>query len=276
LDCLGFNTEELKDIKNILNKKTGLVFICGPVGSGKSSTVLSFIMYLLKSSKETMNIHTLEFPVDYVIDGIHQTEIDPSEKMDIYNALKALRFQKPDVICMSSDIEDIRAIKTIVGMAVFGQMAILQYHSSDISSALSEFNTIGIKPYLLSVSFSGAISQRLARMICKECKKKIKIMPELFDKIRDYTSILQKTDYSYYGAGCNNCNGTGFGKNIAIYEIIPGTEQVIDIINHSHNSPEDMRKKFQEAGYHSLRENAIKKAIEGVISMEEALRCSWL
>jgi type IV pilus assembly protein PilB len=276
LDCLGFNTEELKDVKNMLGKQTGLVFICGPIGSGKSSTVRSFIMYLLKSSKDPLDIHTLEFPVDYIIDGINQTEIDPSGKMDTYNALKSLRFQKPDVICMSSDIEEVRTIKAIVGMAIFGQMLILQYHASDISSALFEFNTIGIKPYLLSIAFGGAISQRLARTICNDCKKKTRIRPELFHRIQDYTSILQKTDYSYYGAGCDSCNGTGFGKRIAIYEVIPGTEKVIDIINHSHDSPEDIRKKLNDSGYTSLRENAIKKAIEGVISLEEAIRCSWL
>ncbi len=276
LDCLGLGKEELKDVKDILGNKSGLIFICGPIGSGKTSTVLSFIMYLLKSSKGNLDIHTLESPVSHVIDGIYQTEVAPSGKMDTYTALKSLRFQKPDVICISSDTEDLRVSKEIVGMAIFGQMLLLQCHSSDIASALFELNTTGIKPYHLSVSFGGAISQRLAKTICKDCKTKANIRPELFRKIQGYTSILKETDCFYYGAGCDSCNGTGFGKRIAIYEIIPRREKVIDIINHVYNSPEDIRKILSDSGYPSLKENAIKKAIEGVISLEEALMCSYL
>jgi len=272
LNCLGFNSDEMEKVKSILDKKRGIIFICGPGGSGKTSTALASIHYLKKTSKSLLDIHTLEYPVGHLLDGICQTEIDPFGKMNTYMALESLYFfQKPDVICISG-INDFYTARLITDMAIGGQMIIVQLHTMDMASALLEVKEVGIDPYLLSITFSGAISQRLVKKICGGCKKKIDITSELYNKSKNYIDNIEEFNL-YYGAGCELCNGTGFSGRMAIYEIVPPSDFIIDMINNKLTDAEEVRKELRKSGYMSLRENAVKKALEGVITLEEALRC---
>ncbi|MCE1245835.1 MAG: GspE/PulE family protein [Firmicutes bacterium] len=272
LSLLGLEGRDLELITGIINKPYGMVAFCGPTGSGKTSTVYAALSLLAKQTENRCHIVTLEEPVEFTIDGVVQSNVDSEGDFNYYRALKALMRQDPDIIFLAG-VPDRDTASMALQAALTGHLIMLQLNSSDTAYAIHSMFEMGMEPYLVSMCIEGIISQRLFRKICPDCKQKVSISREVIDRIREDVENPDSVTHVWRGAGCEKCRGTGYRGRMAVYEILPGTVEIREFIAKKPGLAE-MREKFKSLGYPTLRKAAIKKALNGETTLEEAIRCA--
>lgn len=193
ISTLDFSDEEMEILSSIISKKSGIILVCGPTGSGKTTTVYSIINKLMDLEK---NITTIENPIEYRIDGINQIQVNEKIGLTFGNGLKSILRQDPDII-MIGEIRDTETAEIAVRAAITGHLVISTLHTEDAISSIVRLYDMGIKPYLIRASLIGVISQRLIRKKCKHCK--------------NISGIVEK---------CSFCNGRGYDGRMAVHEIM--------------------------------------------------------
>jgi type IV pilus assembly protein PilB len=271
---LGLSGSDLEMVNSIINKPYGLVVFCGPTGSGKTSTVYASLSHLAEKSEDRCHIVTLEEPVEFVINGVIQSNIDSEGEFNYFKAMKALMRQDPDIIFIAA-VPDKDTASIALQAALTGHLIMLQLNASDTASAIHNLFELGMEPYLVSMCIEGIISQRLFRRICPDCKTEMPINQSVIDRIRDDIDNPDEIKTTWRGTGCEKCRGTGYRGRMAIYEILPGTAEIRDFIA-SKPTLAAMREKFRAMGYPTLRKAAIKKALNGETTLEEAIRCACI
>ncbi len=256
--------EEIFD--RLLGWHSGVLLLVGPTGSGKTTTMYAMINEL---NKPEVNLVTLEDPVEYNVDGVNQVQINEKTGMTFAAGLRAILRQDPDIVAVG-EIRDGETATIAMRAAITGRLVLSTIHTNDAVGTIERLNDIGVEPYMTASALRGIISQRLVRRICPECKEAYDPTDEELEDLR----LPKKPGQKFYrGTGCPNCFNTGYRGRAAIFEMLPMSKVVRELI-----SDGARRQEIEDAlhdsktGFVSMRENAIRLMLEGVTSREEVLR----
>jgi len=264
---LGFTPENLEKFNELLKNTNGIILVTGPTGSGKSTTLYAMLNEL---NRESVNIITIEDPVEYRMEGINQIQVNPKAGLTFAAGLRSIVRQDPDII-MVGEIRDSETAEIAIRSAITGHLVLSTLHTNDAVSAISRLIDMGIEPYLISASLAGVISQRLLRKVCNNCRVPYEIEPHNlsvpgFEVLKGVTL--------YRGEGCSACNYTGYKGRIPAHEILMVSKQHRQMI--SQKAPVDeIRDLSIKMGMSTLKEECIKLVQMGVTTIEEVMRVSY-
>jgi type II secretory ATPase GspE/PulE/Tfp pilus assembly ATPase PilB-like protein len=262
VEDLGFTPEQAALVKNTIKKPYGLVLVTGPTGSGKSTTLFSLLDRLNEPGKCMV---TLEDPVERKVDMVRQTQINPDMGLTFASGLRYMLRQDPDVV-MVGEIRDRETAQISVQAAITGQLVLSTVHTNGAAGAVIRLIDMGVEPFLLSSALQFVTAQRLARVNCPNCIEAYKPSSELAKLLG-----IPEDSGLYRSKGCDACNFKGFKGRIGIHEVLPITKEIEELILTS-PSDDQIALLAKQAGMMTLREAAVRKALEGVISAEEVIR----
>lgn len=258
---LGLSKENLEKLNRIISSPNGIVLVTGPTGSGKSTTLYTVLSELNSSS---VNIVTIEDPVEYTLNGINQVNVNNKAGLTFASGLRSILRQDPDIV-MIGEIRDEETAQIAIKAAITGHLVLSTLHTNDAPSSITRLIDMGIEPYLAATSISGIIAQRLVRKICPNCKEEYIAS----DYERDVFEVKDGEVLKLYrGRGCGHCNNTGYMGRIGIYEIMEITREHRDAINRTRdpNVLKDISKKY---GMTTIAEEGKKLVLQGVTNIEE-------
>lgn len=265
LERLGFEPEDLQRMKECLARPHGMILVCGPTGSGKTTTLYSMLKYVDSIEK---NLITVEDPVEYQLEGINQVPVKEQVGMTFTAALRSILRQDPDVI-MIGEIRDYSTVDIAIKAALTGHLVFSTLHTTTACGSIIRLVNMGVEPFLITASVIMVTSQRLLRRICEACKEPYVIEPELLDKLNLKSHDGKQTFYR--GKGCHACGGTGYKGRIGITEVLVLNEQIKEAI--LSRAPERVISQLaKESGMRTLREDALNKANKGLTTLEEVVR----
>jgi type IV pilus assembly protein PilB len=268
LDDSGMGPEILEAFKEQVALPHGILLVTGPTGSGKSTTLYSA---LAQMDGETMNISTVEDPVEYNLHFCNQVQANEKIGLTFAAALRSLLRQDPDIM-MIGEIRDNETAKIAVQAALTGHLVLSTLHTNDAPSSITRLVNIGIDPYLVAASLNAVLAQRLVRRICPDCKKAYKI-PKNMRKYVERTGI--KPSQLMHGAGCDKCRKSGYLGRLGIFELLIIDDKFRNIINED-TSVNSIRRAFTESGQPALFDDGIEKVKHGLTTIEEVLRVTQI
>ena len=265
-EAIGLEGADLEKYEKMIHCRSGVILIVGPTGSGKSTTMYTMIDDL---NTREVNLVTLEDPVEYNIDGINQVQINEKTGMTFASGLRSILRQDPDIIAVG-EIRDGETAEIAMRAAITGHVVLSTIHTNDAVGTIDRLKDIGVEPYLISSALRGVISQRLVRRICPQCRKAYTPTEEELDTLGLKPDINMEF---YRGEGCPNCFDTGYRGRIAVFEMLPITRRVRTMIaDGSSRAQIEEELKSPEAGFVSLRENALRLVKEGITTSSEITR----
>jgi len=259
---LGMVQKTLQPLTQLLASPHGIVLVTGPTGSGKTTTLYAALGSM---DAKNSNIMTVEDPIEYDLDGIGQTQVNPRIDMSFARALRAILRQDPDVI-MIGEIRDLETAQIAVQASLTGHLVLATLHTNDASSAITRLVDMGIEPFLLASSTIGVLAQRLVRTLCNECKQPYTPTADDLKELGEYTPTIL-----YRPSGCPHCAQTGYRGRTGIHELLVVDEAMRTLIHNAANE-QTIRSYAESLGMTSLRHDAIERVVEGVTSIEEMLR----
>jgi type IV pilus assembly protein PilB len=263
---LGFERKPLDDFQSAIKKPYGMVLVTGPTGSGKTTTLYSALAEL--NSPDT-NISTAEDPVEFNLHGINQVQMHDEIGLNFATALRSFLRQDPDTI-MVGEIRDFETAEIAVKAALTGHLVLSTLHTNDAPSTVSRLLNMGVEPFLVTASLNLVLAQRLARRICGECKEPTEKHPDALRRMgMSEDQIASATIYR--GRGCRTCNEMGYKGRVALYEVMPFTDDLKELVLQGASSAE-IKAEMIRGGVASLRIAGINKILEGVTTPEEVLR----
>ncbi len=257
---LGFETKQLEEFRKALAAPYGLVFLTGPTGSGKTTTLYAALSEIKDPTK---NILTIEDPVEYRLDGINQVQVKPDIGLTFASALRAFLRQDPDIMLVG-EVRDVETAEICARSALTGHLVLSTLHTNDAPSAVARLIDIGIEPYLLMPSLLLVAAQRLVRLLCQDCKEAYEPSKEEKENFKIGADLI------YRAKGCPACNNFGYKGRMPIMEIMPVNNKIRQLIG-SRASPDEIRKAAVEAGMETLLQSGIRKVAKGLTSLEEIL-----
>jgi len=270
LNRLGFSTEIQKEFEDLIHSPVGMLLVTGPTGSGKSTTLYSVLNQLNSVSR---HILTVEDPVEYMLEGINQIQVNPKAGVLFANTLRSFLRNDPDII-MVGEIRDKDTAEIAIQAALTGHLVLSTLHTNDAPSAATRLIDMGIEPFLVSSSLVGSLAQRLTSVLCPECKVPYK-PTELELKTLNIPIEEAKNLTFYKPGGCEFCNHVGYRGRIGIFELMEIDEQFRDLIAKKVSSVK-LREMAVKTGMQTLQQDAIKKIIQGITSYEEAIRVIYV
>jgi len=264
LDLANFGMEQkaLEDVYENVAKPYGMVLVTGPTGSGKTTTLYSCLSRV--NSPDT-NIMTAEDPVEYNLDGINQVQVRDRVGLTFAAALKAFLRQDPNIV-MVGEIRDLETGSIAVKAALTGHLVLSTLHTNDAPATINRMIDMGIEPFLVASSTNLIAAQRLVRRICKNCKEPESISPEALADIG-----LPADAQPMHGKGCDQCNGSGYKGRQGLYEVMPITPSLRELIL-DRASTAEIRKQAVSDGMLTLRADGLEKIKKGLTTIEEVLR----
>ena len=279
LDDLGYSPEDLAKLKKNIKKPWGMILATGPTGSGKTTTLYAVLKIL---NKRTVNVTTIEDPVEYSIGGLTQIQINPKAKLTFASGLRSIVRQDPDII-MIGEIRDTETAEIAINSAMTGHLVLSTLHTNDAPTALPRLIDMEIEPFLVASTVNIIIAQRLVRKICSSCivsydtsieelKRKIPgDVLEKFSRNKEDVYSPQKKMTLFQGAGCSACNKTGYAGRTGVYEILEVDDDIRELIIKNASS-EEIKKKAIENGMTTMFEDARENVFSGVTTLEEMIR----
>ncbi|MBI5150063.1 MAG: Flp pilus assembly complex ATPase component TadA [Candidatus Omnitrophica bacterium] len=269
LEKLGLSKNEVRTLENLIQKPHGIIFVTGPTGSGKTTTLYAC---LSRINTRERKIITLEDPIEYEMEGITQIQVMPEIEFDFARGLRSVLRHDPDVI-MVGEVRDLETAEIAIRVALTGHLVFSTLHTNDAASGISRLIDIGVEPYLLASSVEEFIAQRLIRSICPQCKYEDKgAAQELKTQIaRDLGLKTVEEVKIYRGKGCANCNQTGFFGRSAIYEMLEVDDEIEELIVQKVPSNQIKRVALSK-GMRTLRQDGWQKVIAGITTPEEVVR----
>lgn len=262
LSSLGFGEQE-ELFRKIIGKPNGVMLVTGPTGSGKTTTLYSA---LNEVSTMEVNTITLENPVEYRLPLIRQSQINEKAGMTFAAGLRSILRQDPDIV-MIGEIRDGETAQIAVEAALTGHLVLATLHTNDAPGALPRLVDMGVEPFLVSSAVGGVLAQRLVRRICKNCKVEYKPNERTLKAI----GMEGKDITLYKGEGCRACTNTGYKGRAGIYEILGMNEEIRDLVV-VNASADKIRGAAIRNGMITLRDDGLRKALEGITTVEEVLR----
>ncbi len=269
LDELGFTPTDLIRYNQFVSMPNGIVLVCGPTGSGKSTTLYSTLRGICTPE---INITTIEDPIEMVHEDFNQISVNPIVGVTFGSILRNILRQDPDVI-MVGEMRDLETAENAIQAALTGHLVLSTLHTNDAPASITRLIELGVPPFLIQATLRGIVSQRLVRKICDRCKEAIQIdTTEL--KQMGLNIGTQETVTVYRGRGCQHCRGTGYKGRIGIHEVLPYSEAIRKLTTEVTDLTAIREKAIQE-GMVSLRENAINMFLAGVTTYQEVMRVTW-
>ncbi len=264
---LGMREWELKKFEHIIANPNGILLVTGPTGSGKSTTLYTALSEL---NNESVNIITVEDPVEANIAGINQVQVNPKADLTFATALRAILRQDPDII-MIGEIRDYETASIAVQASITGHLVVSTLHTNSASAAITRLLDMGVESFLLADSVVGIIAQRLARKLCRACRK-----PRPASAMEKHLlGRPESEDVTVYEpCGCALCNETGYYGRIGVYEIIEMTPELRQIIT-ERGTTEQIKAMALSQGMHTLRMSAADYVLEGITTVDEMLKVSF-
>ena len=270
IEALGFFPKELKLVKSFIANTHGIILATGPTGSGKTTTLYSLLKLL---STSEVNVTTIEDPIEMIYEGFNQTAVHPQIDVTFASSLRTILRQDPDII-MVGEIRDLETAENAIQAALTGHLVFSTLHTNDAPSSITRLIDIGAKDFLLNAALLGVIAQRLVRKVCPSCKEEYHLTKDEcyilrldYEKVKQYKVSL--------GRGCEECRGTGYLGRTGIFEIMDMTEKIREEI-HEKTSLLSLKKVALGQGMRTLKENAVKKLIQGVTTVDEVVRVTGL
>jgi type IV pilus assembly protein PilB len=268
LEKLGFDDEALRAFKQAIGSPHGMILVTGPTGSGKTTTLYATLNYL---NSPELNILTIEDPIEYNLDGINQSQVKSDIGYTFATALRSFLRQDPDII-MVGEIRDQETAEIAVRAALTGHLVLSTLHTNGAPSALTRLLDMGLEPFLISSSVKIVIAQRLVRKICDHCKTANQPTSDIQPQTSDSsTSDPPTLDIGLRTLDCTKCKGTGYSGRIAIFEVMPISPSLAELINRRATAHEIKELAIKE-GMRTLRQSAMVKLQQGVTTMTEVLR----
>lgn len=276
LDELGFWGKSLEVMKANIDKSHGMFLITGPTGSGKSTTLYALLNIL---NEESVNIITLEDPVEYYMRGVNQSQINPEVGLTFAAGLRSILRQDPDIV-MVGEIRDTETAELAVHAALTGHIVLSTLHTNDALGAIPRLVDMKIEPFLLTSSVNLVMAQRLVRRICPHCKKEFTLPPALDQEVAKELEAINKEHMPddvkithplkmFIGKGCARCDNTGYKGRVAICEVMEITPKVKGIIIEGGDMVPRIREAFLAEGNFLMRQDGIIKALRGLTTIEE-------
>jgi len=266
LNQVGMDPTTLAHFRDVIHRPHGIVLVTGPTGSGKTTTLYAALNELNNIEDK---IITTEDPVEYTIDGLVQIPIDPDIGNTFANVLRAILRHDPDIILVG-EIRDLETAEIAVQAALTGHLVFSTLHTNDAPSSIARLRDMGVPPFLITATLEAILAQRLVRKICQNCRElTVPSTEALADLEMTPDDVVGKTFYR--GRGCAACNNTGFKGRTGIFEFMPITDEIRELI-HRGASTEELRDAAQRAGMKTLRQAGLEKIYEGVTTVEEVVR----
>ncbi|MDD4106327.1 MAG: GspE/PulE family protein [Candidatus Shapirobacteria bacterium] len=278
LPDLGLRGLALKNLMNSIQRPHGIIIICGPTGSGKTTTLYS-ILDIVATSK--VNVVTIEDPVEYQMKGVNQVQVNVQAGLTFASALRSFLRQDPNVI-MVGEIRDAETADLAINAALTGHLVFSTLHTNDASGVPPRLLDMGAEPFLLVSSLNCVVGQRVLRRVCKDCVSEMEMTPEQETEIKTtlgpiYNMIEDK--FKKEGkklmipkiVGCEKCNNTGYMGRVAIYEVMPINEKLSKLIIEKATASQ-LQSTAMEDGMLSMKQDGYAKVLEGVTTMEEVVR----
>lgn len=261
----GMDDDSYARFLPMLNSPNGIIYLTGPTGSGKSTTLYMVLEYL---SRRQVNISTVEDPVEQNVPGINQTQVNPVAGLTFESGLRALLRQDPDII-MVGETRDGETAGISVRAAITGHLVLSTLHTNDAVSSVVRLADMGVDRYLIANSLVGLVAQRLMRKVCPHCAREAAVTPQEQALLgRDIRTVRR-------GAGCMHCNGTGYRGRVAVHEIVAVDRSIRRMISRGAEAEEIEAYAREHQGMKSLREKGLELVREGVTTPEELLRIAY-
>jgi type II secretory ATPase GspE/PulE/Tfp pilus assembly ATPase PilB-like protein len=268
LENLGLSEKDLELIEKVIRKSHGIIFVSGPTGSGKSTTLYAA---LARINSNEVKIITIEDPVEYQLRGINQIQINPQINFTFATALRHMLRHDPDVM-MIGEVRDYETAEIAIRSALTGHLVFSTLHTNDASGVVTRLLDMGIEPFLVSSSLECLIAQRLVRKICPKCKDEVSK-----DKAKEITQYAKDFAFEflgvtlYEGKGCESCRFTGYLGRTAIYEILNVDESIRELILNRASS-QQIKQKAVSCGMRLLRQHGMQKVLSGITTFTEVMR----
>jgi type IV pilus assembly protein PilB len=265
---LGFEEKQLKDFKWSINQPYGMVLVTGPTGSGKTTTLYSALGEL---NQEDTNVSTAEDPVEYNLYGINQCQMHEDIGLNFAAALRCFLRQDPDII-MVGEIRDFETAEIAIKAALTGHLVLSTLHTNDAPSTVSRLLNMGVEPFLVTGALNLVLAQRLARRVCKDCTAPTTVEHEVLKEV-GFSDEQIATATLMKGKGCTTCGGSGYKGRVALYEVMPMTDALKEMVLQGCSTTEIKDQMIRE-GIWSLRMSGIHAACKGVTTVDEVTSCT--
>lgn len=267
LDNLITCENTLKKVRDMINVPYGIIYVTGPTGSGKTTTLYSS---LKEKNSPDVNISTVEDPIEYDLDGITQTAVNKTIGLDFAKVLKAFLRQDPDILLVG-ETRDKETAKISVEAALTGHLVFTTLHTNDAASSILRLTEMDIEPYMISSSTIGIIAQRLLRRVCSHCKEDYHPERSTFE----FLNIPYNPETLFYkGKGCEKCNNTGYKGRVGAYEVLKFDDNTRELVA-SCASTAEIRNYSKEAGMMTLVDYSIMLAMQGLTTIDEVMRVTF-
>lgn len=269
---LGFRTRERDLLLKLIAAPTGMILTTGPTGSGKTTTLYACLNQV---NSPKVKIITLENPIEYRLEGVQQTPINPDKGMTFAGGLRSILRQDPDIV-MVGEIRDEETAEIAAQAALTGHLVFSTLHTNDAAGAIPRLLNMGLRPHSVAPSLTGVIGQRLVRRLCQKCRQSYKLSAKEIEGLKkdlgsDYPKGGVKKLYKAKAKGCAKCSNIGYQGRIGLYELIEITKEMKELINKRASSLE-IEKLAQKQGMITMRQDGMIKVIDGLTSLEEVER----
>jgi type II secretory ATPase GspE/PulE/Tfp pilus assembly ATPase PilB-like protein len=262
LEKMMMSQSILQPFKRLIENPNGIIFVTGPTGSGKTTTLYSALHEI---NKPELNISTIEDPIEIQLEGVTQSQVNATIDLKFANLLRALMRQDPDAILIG-EIRDLETAKIATEAALTGHIVFATLHTNSAPQAITRLIEIGVEPYMVAPSVIGVLAQRLAARICENCKEAYTPTRETLAKYFKEDGLSDVTFYR--GKGCPKCRGTGYKGRVAIHELVLITEEIRALISEE-RSVQEITRAAAKVGYKPLRYDGLKKVLLGLTTIAE-------
>ncbi len=262
---LGFMPQMQKEFEELITRPQGMILVTGPTGSGKSTTLYAALHTI---NEDSINICTVEDPIEYEVEGLNQTQVHPGIGLDFAEFLRHILRQDPDVILIG-EIRDLETAQMAFRASLTGHLVLSTLHTNDAPSAATRLVDLGMAPYLISSSILGVLAQRLVRRICPRCREQYEPSEQELERLNLTKEQAAKIRF-HVGRGCRHCRNTGYSGRVAAYELMKMNNELRTALARDANAAE-LRKIAIQSGMKTLRYDALSKVHLGITSAQEVL-----
>ncbi|HDZ12583.1 MAG TPA: type II secretion system protein GspE [Bacteroidetes bacterium] len=265
LSKMGFSPAVDSNWNHLIHRPQGLILITGPTGSGKTTTLYASLNEINTPDK---NIITIENPVEYNFPMINQVQVNTRAGLTFSAGLRSILRQDPDIV-MIGEIRDLESAEIAMRAALTGHLVLSTLHTNDAPSAVTRLVDMGVEPFLVATSILGVLAQRLVRRVCRSCKKEMKVSADELQSLGLGKEFLIRKFYR--AGGCRECHQTGYKGRVGIHELLRITDGIRSLILRN-GADDQIREMAVKNGQQTLRMDGLRKAAEGLTTIEEVLR----
>jgi general secretion pathway protein E len=267
LDELGLWPDDLKKLDSLLNRAHGVIFVTGPTGSGKSTSLYAYLNRINSAEK---NVITIEDPIEYQLEGISQIQVASKKGMTFATSLRHVLRQDPDVI-MIGEVRDVETARMAIQSSLTGHLVFSTLHTNDAAGAVTRLLDLGVEPYLVSSSLIAIIAQRLVRRICPDCRQPAQPTAQELGELGLGAPGENQDAHFYVGKGCDRCFQTGYRGRTGIYEVMLISDRIQELV-YRRETAGTIKRIALEAGMQTLRMDGARKVLAGITTVSEVLR----